>query len=93
LNGAALPLSTAEILVNSPPDTIQQDITQLGGISIDLTIPVMPTPNTSECADQEDLPVAVNDRLRAKADHPTQLTSDCFGCEPARWRHPNMKAA
>jgi hypothetical protein len=71
LNGAALPLSTAEILVNSPPDTIQQDITQLGGISIDPTLPVMPTPNTSECADKEDLPVArVNDRLRAKADHP-----------------------
>jgi hypothetical protein len=50
-NGAALPLSTPEIPANPPPGTIQQDITQLGGTSIDPAMAVMPTPNTSACAE------------------------------------------
>jgi hypothetical protein len=50
-NGAALPLSTPEIPANPPPGTIQQDVTQLGGTSIDPTVAVMPTPNTSACAE------------------------------------------
>jgi hypothetical protein len=50
-NGAALPLSTPEIPANPPPGTIQQDVTQLGATSIDATMAVMPTPNTSACAE------------------------------------------
>jgi hypothetical protein len=50
-NGAVLPLSTPEIPANLPPGTIQQDVTQLGGTSIDPTMAVMPTPNTSACAE------------------------------------------
>jgi hypothetical protein len=50
-NAAALPLTTPEIPVNPPPGTIQQDITQLGGTSIDPTVAVMPTPNASACAE------------------------------------------
>jgi hypothetical protein len=50
-NGAALPLSTPEIPANPPPGTIQQDVAQLGGTSIDPTVAVMPTPNTSACAE------------------------------------------
>lgn len=50
-NGAALPLSTPEIPASLPPGTIQQDITQLGGTSIDPTTAVMPTPNTPACAE------------------------------------------
>jgi hypothetical protein len=50
-NGAALPLSTPQIPANPPPGTIQQDITQPGGTSIDPTMVVMPTPNTSACAE------------------------------------------
>jgi hypothetical protein len=50
-NGAALPLSTPAIPANPPPGTIQQDIAQLGVTSIDPTVAVMPTPNTSGCAE------------------------------------------
>src|SRR6202035_4902914 len=50
-NGAALPLSTPEIPANPPPGTIQPDITQLVGNSIDPTMTVVPTPNTSACAE------------------------------------------
>jgi hypothetical protein len=50
-NGAALPLSTPEIPANPPPGTIQQDVAQLGDTSIDPTEAVMPTPNTSACAE------------------------------------------
>src|SRR3982075_2853783 len=51
-NGAALPLSTPEIPANPPPGTIQPDITQLGSTSItDPTMTVVPTPNTSACAE------------------------------------------
>jgi hypothetical protein len=50
-NGAALPLSTPEIPANPPPGTIPQDVAQLGGTSIDPTVAVMPTPNTSACAE------------------------------------------
>jgi hypothetical protein len=46
-----LPLSTPEIAANPPSGTIQPDITQLGGTSIDPTMAVMPTPNTSACAE------------------------------------------
>jgi len=57
-NGAALPLSTPQISANPPPGTIQQDITQLGGTSIDPTMAVMPTPNTSACAESLTMSVA-----------------------------------
>jgi hypothetical protein len=50
-NGAALPLSTPEIPVNQPPGTIQQDVAQLGVTSIDPATGVIPTPNTSACAE------------------------------------------
>lgn len=50
-NGAALPLSTPEIPSSPPPGTIQPDITQLVTTSIDPTMTVMPTPNTSACAE------------------------------------------
>jgi hypothetical protein len=46
-----LPLSTPEIPASPPPGTFQQDITQLGGTSIDPTMAVMPTPNTSACVE------------------------------------------
>jgi hypothetical protein len=57
-NGAALPLSTPEIPANSPPGTIQQDITLLGGTSIDPTVAIMPTPNTSACAESTTMNLA-----------------------------------
>jgi hypothetical protein len=50
-NGAALPLSTPQIPANLPLGTIQPDITELGGTSIDPTMTVVPTPNTSACAE------------------------------------------
>jgi hypothetical protein len=58
-NGAALPLSTSEIPVNPPPGTIQQDVTQLGGTSIDPIMAVMPTPNTSACAESMTMNLAM----------------------------------
>lgn len=57
-NGAALPLSTPEIPANPPPGTIQQAVTQLGGTSIDPTMAVMPTPNTSACAESTTMNLA-----------------------------------
>jgi hypothetical protein len=56
-NGAALPLSTPEIPANPSPGTIQQDVAQLGGTSIDPTI--MPTPNTSACAESATMNLAM----------------------------------
>jgi hypothetical protein len=50
-NGAALPLTTPQIPANPPPGTIQQDVAQLGDTSIDPAMAVMPTPNTSACAE------------------------------------------
>src|SRR5216683_264802 len=50
-NGAALPLSTPQIPADPPPGTIQPVVAQLGGTSIDPTTTVMPTPNTSACAE------------------------------------------
>jgi hypothetical protein len=50
-NGAALPLTTPQIPANPPPGSIQQDVAQLGGTSIDPSMAVMPTPNTSACAE------------------------------------------
>ena len=50
-NGAALPLSTPEIPATPPAGTIQQDVAQLGVTSIDPATGVMPTPNTSACAE------------------------------------------
>ncbi|MEA2918280.1 MAG: hypothetical protein QOJ15_10361 [Bradyrhizobium sp.] len=50
-NGAALPLSTPQIPASPAPGTIQPAITQLGATSIDPTMIVMPTPNTSACAE------------------------------------------
>lgn len=40
-----------EIPANPPSGTIQQDVAQLGGTSIDPAVAVMPTPNTSACAE------------------------------------------
>jgi hypothetical protein len=56
-NGAALPLSTPQIPASPAPGTIQPDITALGDTSIDPSMApnpamaVMPTPNTSACAE------------------------------------------
>jgi hypothetical protein len=50
-NGAALPLSTLQIPASPAPGTIQPDITQLATTSIDPTMTVVPTPNTSGCAE------------------------------------------
>jgi hypothetical protein len=57
-NGAALPLTTPQIAANPPPGTIQQDTTQLGGTSIDPAMAVMPTPNTSACAESTTMNLA-----------------------------------
>jgi hypothetical protein len=57
-NGAALPLSTPEIPASPPPGTFQQDITQPAGTSIDPTTAVMPTPNTSACAESTTINLA-----------------------------------
>jgi hypothetical protein len=58
-NGAALPISTPEIPANPSPGTIPQVITQLGGTSIDPTMTVMPTPNTSACAESTTMNLAI----------------------------------
>jgi hypothetical protein len=58
-NGAALPLSTPEIPANPPLGTIQPDVAQLGGTSIDPTAAVVPTPNTSACAESTTMNLAV----------------------------------
>jgi len=59
-NGAALPLSTPEIPAGPPPGTIQQDVAQLGATSIDPTMAVMPTPNTSACAESTTMNLATS---------------------------------
>jgi hypothetical protein len=59
-NGAALPISTPEIPSNPSLGTIQQDITQLGGTSIDPAMAVMPTPNTSACAENTTMDLATS---------------------------------
>jgi hypothetical protein len=59
-NGAAMPLSTPEIPANPPPGTIQQDVAQLGATSIDPTMAVMPTPNTSACAESMTMNLATS---------------------------------
>jgi hypothetical protein len=51
-NGAALPLSTPQISAGPPPGTIQPDMmTQLATTSLDPATTVVPTPNTSVCAE------------------------------------------
>src|SRR5712675_2389630 len=50
-NGAALPLSTPEVPSSPSPGTIQPAVTELAGTSIDPTMAVVPTPNTSACAE------------------------------------------
>ena len=57
-NAAALPLSTPEIPASPPPGTIQQDISQLAVTSIDPAMTVVPTPNTSACAESVTMNVA-----------------------------------
>jgi hypothetical protein len=57
-NGAALPLTTPQIAANPPPGTIQQDITQLAATSIEPAMAVMPTPNTSACAESTTMNLA-----------------------------------
>ncbi|WP_156438616.1 hypothetical protein [Bradyrhizobium valentinum] len=44
-------LSTPEIPASPPPGTIQPGITQLAATSLDPTMTVVPTPNTSVCAE------------------------------------------
>jgi hypothetical protein len=58
-NGAALALSTPEIPANPPPGTIQQDVAQLGGTSIDPTVAVIPTPNAAACAEGVTMNLAI----------------------------------
>ena len=50
-NGAALPLSIPEVPSSPSPGTIQPAVMELAGTSIDPTMAVMPTPNTSACAE------------------------------------------
>src|SRR5258705_10063583 len=50
-NGAALPLSTPEVPRSPPPGAIQPTVAVLGDTSIDPATGVMPTPNTSACAE------------------------------------------
>jgi hypothetical protein len=50
-NGASLPLSTPEIPSSPPAGTIQPTVTELATTSIDPTTTVVPTPNTSACAE------------------------------------------
>lgn len=59
-NGAALPLSTPEIPSSPAPGTIQPTVADLGGTSIDptMTMAVMPTPNTSACAESVSMSLA-----------------------------------
>jgi hypothetical protein len=57
-NCAALPLSTPESPSSPPPGTILPVVAQLGGTSIDPTMAVMPTPNTSACAEGMTMNVA-----------------------------------
>jgi len=57
-NSAALPLSTPAIPSSPPPGTIQPAITQLVSTSIDPTMIVMPTPNTSACAESVTMDLA-----------------------------------
>jgi hypothetical protein len=57
-NGAALPLSTPQILANPPLGTIQPVITEFGGTSIDPTTTVMPTPNASACTESMTMTLA-----------------------------------
>jgi len=57
-NGAALPLSTPQVPNSPPPGTIQPDITQLATTSIAPTMAVMPTPNTSACAESVTMDLA-----------------------------------
>jgi hypothetical protein len=53
-----LPLSTPQIPASPPPGTIQPDITEFGGTSIDPTMTVVPTPNTAACAENTTMNVA-----------------------------------
>src|SRR5580692_5836191 len=57
-NGAALPLSTPDVPASPPLGTIQQDVAQLGDTSIDPATGVVPTPNTSGCAESMTMYVA-----------------------------------
>jgi hypothetical protein len=49
-NGAALPLATPGIPSSPPPGTIQAVVAQLGDTSVDPTIAVAPTPNSTACS-------------------------------------------
>jgi hypothetical protein len=46
-----LPLTTPQIPANPSLGAIQPVITEFGGTSIDPTMTVVPTPNTSACAE------------------------------------------
>jgi hypothetical protein len=57
-NGAALSLTTPEIPPSLPPGTIQSEITQMVGTSIDPQMAVVPTPNTPACAESTTMNLA-----------------------------------
>ena len=57
-NGAALPLSTPDVPASPSPGAIQPDVTQLVTTSLDQTTPVVPTPNTSACAESMSMDLA-----------------------------------
>ena len=50
-NGAALSLSTPEILNGTPPGAILPVITELGDTSIDPNLTVVPAPNSAACSE------------------------------------------
>jgi hypothetical protein len=53
-----LPLSTPDVAASPPPGAIQPDVTQLVTTSLNPTPPVMPTPNTSACAESMTMDLA-----------------------------------
>src|SRR6202165_5840387 len=56
--GASLPLSPPKFPATPPLGTIQPAITELGGTSIDPTMTVAPTPNTTACAESTTMNLA-----------------------------------
>jgi hypothetical protein len=63
-----LPLTTPQITTNSPLGTIQPDMPQLVATSLDTTMTtVMPTPNTSACAESMTMNLATPGMAPANA--------------------------
>jgi len=83
-NGAALPFSISDVPNSPSPGTIQPAVTQLAGTGIDPTTIVMPTPNTSACAESMTMNLATPGTMApANATVPRQrrayrcITSGC----------------